>query len=454
MPWPHSDSINGISDHQRVELANALRGNVGCLSGGPGTGKTHTLAALIKSIYDQKIFFDELRGGQTDHDHISVCAPTGKAAVRITEQMLKHDLFIHATTMHSLLEINRNGHDGEGWGFMRNENNPLDVDFLFVEEASMMDTDMCSHLLAACKPGTHILFVGDPDQLPPVGHGKPFLDMIDAGLPHAHLTEIHRFAGRIALVCDSIRTGKIWVPSERIDLEAAFPENVRHYDLHHPMQIIDVMLQVVRKRIDKDDLIDDIQVICAVNEKSQLSRKVLNGVLQETLNPRGLRVEKCPFRVGDKVACGRNTWFDDAACVPSKPNARAGIKPPIVKHYIANGDVGIVNHIEESAKWIQVNFSGRFVCVPRAFWEIIDLAYAVTCHKSQGSQWKNVIVLADDYGGANMVCSRAWWYTAGSRAAKLAVFIGPRTTIDRHCRNVSLSKRNTFLKHDLELAMI
>lgn len=175
--WPDESAIplsqvpgDGLpSEHQRNELMKALQSPVGCFTGSPGSGKTHVFSYLIIAI------LQTFRGAS-----IKVCAPTGKAAIRCTESLRARRIPIKAKTIHSTLGIGRNGHDGDGWGFTHNAKNPLDCQFLFVDEASMLDAPLMASLLEACKPGTHVLFVGDTNQLPPVGHGSPFLDLIES----------------------------------------------------------------------------------------------------------------------------------------------------------------------------------------------------------------------------------------------------------------------------------
>lgn len=173
--WPTLDAITAgpgaaLTPHQRTALASILHSPFAILAGTPGTGKTFAAAAVLRAIV-----------AAHGHAGVAVCAPTGKAAVRITEAMHGYGVRIEATTIHRLLEIGRNGHDGKGWGFMRNESNPLGKRFVVVDEVSMLDVDLAADLLGACGDGVHVLWVGDPGQLPPVGHGAPLRDLIAAG---------------------------------------------------------------------------------------------------------------------------------------------------------------------------------------------------------------------------------------------------------------------------------
>ena len=482
--FPHPDTIEGVTDHQRAGLAAATRGTVGCLSGGPGCGKTHSTAALIDATLRQKQMLDALAGKEEQPENdfvdrlarsaarqfglkykdlsIALCAPTGKAAIRLTEAIHSHArrfncpelTSLHATTIHQLLVPQRNGHDGEGWGFYHDQANPLPFDVVIVEEASMVDTDLAAHLLCACADGTHLLFVGDPYQLAPVGHGKPFADMIESGvIPAGELTELHRYAGRIAHVCDAIKRGLPWQPSARIDLDAESPENLRHIEKRRPHEVLATLQDVVERVRDRGwDPVIDMQVICPLNENGPLSRENLNRVLQHLLNPGGEMFESSKgYRVGDKVSCTRNQWFelwneDDL----QRPARRRGDPPQQV--YIANGDIGTVVSLGEKAMLIQFSDSRR-VKVPKHTWETITLAYAISGHKSQGSQWKVAVNIIDDSPAAERVCSREYVYTTTSRASDLCITIGQMRVLQRHCRKVGTQRRTTRLSEMLKERM-
>ena len=432
MNWPNTDDITNVTDHQRQQAAGMFAGKLCVLSGGPGTGKTHTTAAILRSMLANK--------KQTPR--IAVCAPTGKAAARITEAMDEHKLPIQARTIHSTLGPSRNGHDGDGWGFEYNRHNQLPVDLLVCDETSMVDVDLMAHLLAAVPAGCNVLLVGDPNQLAPVGHGKPFCDMIEAGtVPHGHLTEVHRFAGRIAHVCNAIRDSKPWTPSDPVDWKRKEqPENVKHIETKTAPASLGAMLKVIDRLADDGELnvVDDVQVLCAKNDAGDLSRKKLNQLLQQRLNPSGQKVDGNPFAVGDKIICTRNQ------SLPLDDNGSAGGMSGSV--YVANGELGKVVDVDRN--FFAATFGGgaEIVRVPKSTWDEIQLGYAITTWKAQGSQWPVAITLADPAGRH---CDRAYWYTSISRAGKLCVLIGRRADIDKQCRKVSIARRQTFLARDL-----
>lgn len=456
MNWPSPVSLPDLSDHQREQYALAARGCLGILGGRPGTGKTFTLARILAKVPSARS---------------AVAAPTGKAAVRITESLQSAGVSgIRATTIHSLLGPSRDEDSGQ-WSFEHNEDNPLDLDWIFVDEASMVDTQLAASLLEARKPGCRIMFIGDVNQLAPVGYGAPLRDGIAAKLPYGELTEIRRNAGRIVRCCHGIIDKHRFEPSPRIDLEAEQPENLLHVERSDPSTQIDAIkgmlerfregMELVERRIDP---VWDCQIIVPVNEKSPLGRVKLNPILQGFLNPGGETVTGNPFRVGDKIVCGKNGWF------PIQPHPlKLGLKDggpwneiqKDEKVYVANGEQGKVLAVQPTYTVARLWLPDRLVRIPKGEsnqdengepqgngcdWE---LAYVISCHKSQGSQWPVTITVADAYPGARMLCDRSWLYTALSRAEILGITVGQRSVIDGMCRKSHLRNRKTFLVNSI-----
>lgn len=460
--WPDCDDASQLTDHQREKLATALTGRICSLGGSPGTGKTFTAAALIRRII-----------AEHGEQWIAVVAPTGKAAVRITEALAEHKLPIRARTIHSTLGVEMSAAgdktDHDGWGFAHKENNPLPFRFVVVDESSMIDTDLMASLLRACAKGSHVLFVGDVNQLSPVGHGAPLRDIIRAGVPYGELTEIHRNAGMIVRACAAIREGKRFeTEPHQLDIETG-----------HNLAVAAVqdqragMMYTVNRLAEKYgfDKVWDFQILAAVNKKSPLSRRDLNKLLQAELNPSPV-IDGSPFRLNDKVVNTKNGWyrtakitdqdeldddvdeFDDA---PNQPNFEV---------YVANGEIGRVVDIAEKTLTVQLDSPRRIVVVPRGKpveekdddapadddaadktntgckW---DLAYCLSVHKSQGSEFPVVLVMLDEYSGARRVTSREWLYTAISRAKKACVLIGNVETAYRMIKRVALGDRKTLL---------
>lgn len=442
MSWPDSDSLSGLDDMQKEEIAKATSGTVGLFTGTPGTGKTTSVSAVIR----------ELCKSPWKRTRIAACAPTGKAAVRMTEAFQERAVPIVASTIHRTLAPEFHG--GDNWTFRYNESNTLPYDYLIMDESSMTPVSLMYSFLGAVKPGTHVLFVGDPNQLPPVGHGKPFLDFIESRtLPHGHLIKPHRFAGRIARACQEIHAGEPdWETSKEIDLNGDFPENFRHIERSNTLHQMETLKETVKRMLQRGyDKIEGIQVLCAVNDRSPMCRKNLNKALQPIINPDGQKFDDVPFRINDKVmAIDRNKFRPDFF----NPD------DPEYHHYIANGEIGRVFNVSlgknshgkrnKMADAVGVDFQSRTVMFPRSEWKYLTLAFAITTHKSQGSGWPVVISMIDDYGGSNFVCDRSFHYTAISRAEKLCVTIGKKLTMQRHCRRVGIIHRQTFLKEHIQ----
>lgn len=426
MIWPESYEGTALTPHQIENLQKACVGKLGILGGGPGCGKTFSAAAMLK-IVGEKIGFD----------NIAVAGPTGKSAVRITEVMSSYSIPIQARTWHSLLGVGDQGDDLNPWGFQHNEDNPLPFKLIVGDESSMVCTDMMCSIFRARARDCHILLLGDVNQLAPVGHGAPLRDLIAAGVPYGELREIKRNSGGIVETCAAIRDAQPWQPSDNLQVIEADPFAT----------MVEQLAEAKRAGLDP---VWDCQVLVAVNEKSKLSRKAVNEFLQGELNPNA-RVPGCPFRIADKVVCLKNADFplieDGSGEAEQGATAR-----------VMNGELGSVVEIADRHLVVRVDDPFRLIRVPRGKsdgdegsgcnW---DLGYGLSCHKSQGSEWKWVLVLIDDYPGAKMVCDRSWAYTAISRAKQRCILIGKKSVADAMCRRVAIWKRKTFLRELVQL---
>lgn len=440
--WP---ALDGLLDpaadrHQFEALRDGLSAPVALLTGGPGTGKTHCAAQVCRALVRQ-----------VGAAKVGVCAPTGKAAVRISQKLQEAKLPLQARTIHGLLSVRAT--DDDGFSFAAGEDSPLGYRYLVVDEASMVDTSLLAALLRACAAGTHLLLVGDPHQLPPVGHGAPLRDLIAAKLPRAHLSEVRRNSGLIVEACHQLSRGKL--PQLPQDVREFPASNLIHLGVggqgsDRQRNVTDRIDAVYEWLASQDpnrlggayDPIETVQVICARND----SRERLNLHLQARLNP-GSGSGK--FRVGDKVICRQNGWAVDSA------HQRV---------FLANGDIGRVMAVREQQMVVRLALPTRVVAVPlggmarqvdeaardagmggrvAGGWE---LAYAVTCHKYQGSEVPVAIVVAD---GAGRVGSREWLYTALSRARHLCVVVGDRADLRRCVDRVTLPDRKTFLVEEM-----
>ncbi len=391
------DHIADLAPDQAHALGACVTSGVFVLTGAPGTGKTYT----IKRIVD---LFP--RAG------VRLCAPTGKAAKRMTEMIGGSH---KATTIHRLLGPEKDAKTG-AWKFNHNAYNKLVADLIIVDEFSMVDNWLCARLLEAIHPKTRLIIVGDHYQLPSVGPGNVLRDIIDSGaIPTVELTTIKRQnPGYIVQSCHSVKGGG--------NILAAGGNG------EHDLQFIDVagneldvsnrVLHYVEMfRRTGWDTMRQVQVITALREKTALSCKFLNERLQQLLNGGvGSPIKDIVFRAGDKVIQTRNDYDND----------------------IVNGDIGYVRAVygagadrRQLRNKVVVNFENpdrRVTLSAKA--NDLELAYAVTCHKYQGSEADIVIIPIHKCLG-NLVVQRSWLYTAISRAKRCCVLIGDRAQIER-----------------------
>lgn len=441
MSWPSVSSLGSISEHQAERLSLAMRGNLGILGGGPGCGKTYVAGAVIKQL-SKKLSLEQ----------IAACAPTGKAAVRLTESLASYKIGLRAVTIHSLLKV-QSGEDGGGWSFQHNQTDPLPYQFIVVDESSMIDTDLGASFFAARAKGCKVLMLGDVGQLPPVGHGAPLRDMIAAGVPYGELTEIRRNSGAIVEACAAIREGKAFQPGGNLQhIAASTADDQKGH-----------MLDAIKRTAKQLDVhpVWGVQVLCAVNKNSQLSRKELNKMLQSHLNP-NKEVRGCPFRLADKIVNTKNGWFPLVPKSQGEPQKQETDEEMQVnaegKVYVANGELGEVVRVEPNFLHVLLTTPRRLIVVPRGAYDESgdtsdedegatgtgcnwDLGYALSVHKAQGSEFPAVVVMIDD----QRICTREWIYTAISRAKQLCILIGSLSVAYGFCRRTAIDKRKTFL---------
>lgn len=409
------------------------------------THNTFTAARLINALVQ--------RDG---YGAIAVVAPTGKAAVRITEAMRGYGLDLRAKTIHSYLKVEgfSEGKDG-GFAFTHGPDNPVEERYVIVDEASMLDVELLASLMGALPNDGHLLLVGDTNQLAPVGHGAPLRDLIAAGVPNGDLKEIRRNSGAIVATCALIRDQQpVEIPA-RLDLEHG--GNIMLAASGSVEESAQRVVAIVRHIRDAQlaNAVWETQVLVAVNEKSPCSRKELNRVLQAELN--GVNRADTKFWPNDKIICLSNQFLplledrtrdkddDDDQC---QENDKGEV-------YVANGELGRVIRDEPRRLIVEFPTPERIVIVPKGedgATEKFDLGYAISGHKSQGSEWPVVIVALDDSFGARMVCDRSWIYTAISRAKKACILVGAMTTINAMTRSQHIQKRLTFLTDRIQKA--
>ena len=392
-----------LDEKQVQAVVEAVNSGLLIITGGPGTGKTTTINTIIRYFESEEM-------------EILLAAPTGRAAKRMTEAT-----GYEARTIHRLLEIS--GMPGDersiGMHFERNEENPLDADAVIIDETSMVDIHLMQSLLKAVNPGTRLILVGDVNQLPSVGPGNVLKDVIEAGCFNVvMLTRIFRQASQSDIVVNAhkINAGET-VPLGKKSNDFLF---IKRDD---PNMIINAMITLVQKKLPGYVGADpyDIQIMTPMR-KGALGVERLNTILQEYLNPPDKsKLEKesggVTFRVGDKVMQIKNNYN-----IEWEVRNKYGI--PVDKGTgIYNGDIGIIREINLFAELVTVEFDeGRMVEYSFKQMEELELAYAITIHKSQGSEYPAVVIPI--FSGPKMLMTRNLIYTAVTRARACVCLVG------------------------------
>ncbi len=411
-----------LDELQRKAVLQSVGSGLMILSGGPGTGKTTTINTIIR--YFEKEGMD-----------ILLAAPTGRAAKRMTEAT-----GYEARTIHRLLEVNGAVEEEKHGQFERNEENPLEADVIIIDEMSMVDIFLFQALLRAVSVGTRLIMVGDVDQLPSVGPGQVLQDLIKSNaFPVVMLKKIFRQAGESDIVVNAHRINHgecITLDNKSRDFFFLERADVNVIYKH--------MIQLIREMLPRyvDAGPYDIQVLTPMR-KGNLGVEVLNGILQRYLNPPAPEKKEYTsgerlFRVGDKVMQVKNNYQLAWEIV-----SKYGIA--IDKGMgVFNGDVGMIKEIDEAAAQLTVEYDEhKQVDYPFAGLEEIELAYAVTIHKSQGSEYPAVILPL--LSGPKMLFNRNLLYTAVTRARKCVTILGSRRTVQEMIQNESQHRRYTSL---------
>ena len=402
---------------QRKAIVDAMSNGVTILTGGPGTGKTTVVKALMK------IF-----GGMGMK--VALAAPTGRAAKRLSESTSSE-----AKTIHRMLEMT---YEGDGFDFIRNEKNYLDENTIIIDEASMVDTALMCALLKAIKPGARLILIGDADQLPSVGAGNVLLDIIQSGrFATVKLTEIFRQSEQSLIITNAhrINTGEPPI-LDRADNDFFFLS--RNSDAAIAATVVDLYKNRLPKAYG-EDTINRIQVI-SPSRRGLGGTDHLNIQLQSTLNPkRNGRAEfahrERTFREGDRVMQIRNNY--ELEWIRDGKNGTG----------IFNGDIGDILSIHAKERYMEICFDDRTVRYEFSLLEDLEHAYAITVHKSQGSEYP--IVIIPMYSAPPMLLTRNLLYTAVTRAQKMVILVGRKDIVETMIANNRQTLRYTGLEKRL-----
>lgn len=416
-----------LDEQQKRAVAEAVKHGIFILTGGPGTGKTTTINAMIRYFLSEGM-------------DIRLAAPTGRAAKRMTETT-----GYEAQTIHRLLEVSGSPEESSKGGFGRNQDNPLETDVVIIDEMSMVDLALMHALLSSVVPGMRVIFVGDRNQLPSVGPGKVLQDLIEShAFPVMMLTRIFRQAQESDIVVNAhrINAGE----EVRLDNKSRDFFFLKRQDAD---VIISVILTLIQKKLPRyvKAKMTDIQVLAPM-KKGLLGVERLNRILQQYLNPPSVKKQEKEygerlFRVGDKVMQTKNNYqleWEIATKYGLVVDKGVGV---------FNGDIGIVTAIHTYDETVEVEFDEkRKVKYPFKMLDELELAYAITIHKSQGSEYPAVVIPL--LSGPRQLYCRNLLYTAVTRAKKCVTLVGNETVFREMIQNVDEQKRNTSLAERIQ----
>ncbi|OGL41072.1 MAG: recombinase RecD, partial [Candidatus Schekmanbacteria bacterium RBG_13_48_7] len=405
--WTEKTLSFHLADKQKAAIEFSLTNKVMILTGGPGTGKTTTIDAIV-------------RIHRAMHRTVLLAAPTGRAAKRLSE-VTNHE----ARTIHRLLEFNH-----IKGGFLRNEENQLEGDLIIIDESSMIDVLLFYHLMKALPLKSSLIFVGDIYQLPSVGAGNILRDLIQSGtIPVIELTQIFRQAQKSKIISYAHMINRGEIPSFRIDEE----ENLLDFYFikeNEPVKVLEKIITLVTDRIPHRfgfHPIKDIQILSPMN-KGVTGVQNLNASLQSVLNPSGKDIRKGNkiFRVNDKVMQIRNNYTKE----------------------VYNGDIGFIIHVDDSNAQLVISLDQREILYSYEDLDELVLAYAISVHKSQGCEFNAVILplLTQHF----MLLQRNLLYTGITRGKKLVILIGTPRAVAMAVKNDRIQTRYSRLSYRLQ----
>jgi exodeoxyribonuclease V alpha subunit len=394
--WYHTHASVEFSLSQRQAIRTAYEAKVSLITGGPGTGKS-TLVQAVTALFTQL------------KKPVLLAAPTGRAAQRLQE-ITK----LEAKTIHRLLEF-----DPKTWRFKKDENNPLACELLIVDELSMVDMSLFHHLVMAVPPTARLLFVGDADQLPSVGPGNVLRDLLECQrFPVTRLMEVYRQAAHSEIIRNAYRInqGESLVETSERGAQSDF----FFMEKEDPAECVALIGRLCRDYIPKRLRFAprDIQVLVPMN-RGAVGTQVLNRELQKALNPRGVGIERGAkrFCVGDRVIQIRNNYDRE----------------------VFNGDIGYIESIDTEESGLAVRFDNRTVAYESSDLDELELAYAISIHKSQGSEFPAVVIPVMPQH--TVLLQRNLLYTAVTRGKRLVIVVGSRSAIETAIKNSRIDQR-------------
>jgi exodeoxyribonuclease V alpha subunit len=413
-----TDSIKYSSEQKRA-ISEALTNSLYVLTGGPGTGKTTIIRAIIKIFNTLGLSF-------------SLAAPTGRAAKRMTESTL-----YEAKTIHRLLEYEYKQDSNDETKFARDDANPLDCDAIIIDECSMIDLPLFSSLVRAIRPSTRLILIGDFNQLPSVGPGNILRDIIESKcFKVGHLTEIYRQSSESAIILNAHKIKEGLVPDlSNKSTDFFFMPRYTASD------VMSTVVELVKTRLPKkygDEIRAELQILCSM-KKSDIGTKSMNSVFQRIENPPSpikneITVKDIVLREGDKVIQTKNNYQIEWTRTTLFEVEEKGSG-------VFNGDIGYIKEINALDETVTVEFEGRLATYDTASLDDLEHAYAITIHKSQGSEYP--VVILPILKNSPLLMTRNLLYTAITRAKKMVIIVGDKDAVFSMTQNATSKRRYT-----------